>query len=57
MAIDHTPDRGGTTPVNGHLDEDLEEPTLECEAGLMDVGLDPVGEMLVLVRHGQGDLQ
>ena len=43
--------------VIGLLDEDLEEPPLEFEAGLMDVGLDLVGEMLVLVRHGQGHLQ
>ena len=43
--------------VVGLLDEDLEEPPLDFEAGLMDVGLDLVGEMLVLVRHGQGHLQ
>jgi hypothetical protein len=43
--------------VIGLLDEDLEEPPLEFEAGLMDVGLDLVGEMLVLERHGQGHLQ
>ena len=41
----------------GLLDEGPEEPTLEFEAGLMDVGLDLVGEMLVLERHGQGHLQ
>jgi hypothetical protein len=43
--------------VIGLLDEDLEEPALELEAGLMDRGLDLVGEMLVLVRHGQGQRQ
>ena len=41
----------------GLLDEDLEEPALEIETGLMDVGLDLVGEMLVLMRHGQGHLR
>jgi hypothetical protein len=43
--------------VIGLLDEDLEEPALEFETGLMDVGLDLVGEMLVLMRHGQGHRQ
>jgi hypothetical protein len=32
-------------------------PPLEFEADLMDVGLDLVGEMLVLGRHGQGHLE
>jgi aryl carrier-like protein len=41
----------------GLLDEDPEEPTLELEADLIDVGLDPVGEMLILMRHGQGHLE
>jgi hypothetical protein len=41
----------------GLLDEDLEEPTLELEAGLMDEGLDLFGEVLVLEGHGQGHLQ
>jgi hypothetical protein len=39
------------------LDEDLEESALNFETGLMHVGLDLVGEMLVLMRHGQGHLQ
>jgi hypothetical protein len=43
--------------VIGLLDEDPEEPTLEFETGLMDVGLDLVGEMLILGRNGQGHLQ
>ena len=33
----------------GLLDEDLEEPALNCETGLMGERLDLVGEMLVLV--------
>jgi hypothetical protein len=33
----------------GLLDEDLEEPALDFETGLMDERLDLVGEMLVLV--------
>jgi hypothetical protein len=41
----------------GLLDEDLEEPALEFEPGLMDERLDLVGEMLVLVGHGHGHLQ
>ena len=41
----------------GLLDEDLEEPALEFETGLMHVGLDLVGEMLVLGRDGQGHPQ
>jgi hypothetical protein len=41
----------------GLLDEDLEEPPLEFETDLMNVGLDLVGEMLVLMRHGQGHPQ
>ena len=40
----------------GLLDEDLEKPPLEFESGLMNEGLDLVGEMLVLRRHGQGHL-
>jgi hypothetical protein len=43
--------------VVGLLDQDLEEPALEFETRLMNVGLDLVGEMLVLVRHGQGHSQ
>ena len=43
--------------VVGLLDEGLEEPALDFETALMDVGLDPLGEMLVLMRHGQGHLQ
>ena len=42
-----------TSSLIGLLDEDLEEPALEFEAGLMDVGLDLVGQMLVLMRQGQ----
>ena len=41
----------------GLLDKDPEEPALEFETRLMNVGLDLVGEMLVLVRHGQGHSQ
>src|SRR5512142_478645 len=36
----------------GLLDEDLEEPALDFEAGVMDERLDLLGEMLVLVGHG-----
>ena len=41
----------------GLLDQDLEEPALDFETGLMHVRLNLVGEMLVLPWHGQGDLQ
>ena len=41
----------------GLFDQDLEELALDFQTGLMDVGLDLVGEMLVLGRHGQGHLQ
>src|SRR4029077_6820435 len=41
----------------GLLDQDLEEPALDFETGLMNVRLDLVGEMLVLLWHGQGHLQ
>src|SRR4051794_32557677 len=41
----------------GLLDEGAEESALDFEAGLMDEGLDLVGEMLVLVGHRQGHLQ
>ena len=41
----------------GFLHEDFEEPALDLETGLMDERLDPAGEMLVLVGHGQGHLQ
>ena len=41
----------------GLLDQGLEEPALDFETGLMDVRLDLVGEMLVLVWHGQGHIQ
>ena len=37
----------------GLFNEGLEESTLDFETGLMDERLDLVGEMLVLVRHGQ----
>ena len=43
--------------VVGFLDEDLEEPALDVQARVMDERLDLVGEMLVLVGHGQGHLQ
>ena len=38
----------------GLLHEHLEEPALGFQTGLMNVGLDLVGEMLILLRHGQG---
>ena len=41
----------------GLLDQDLKEPALDFETGLMNVRLNLVGEMLVLPWHGQGDLQ
>ena len=41
----------------GLLDQDLEEPALDFETGLMNVRLNLVGEMLVLPWHGHGDLQ
>jgi hypothetical protein len=41
----------------GLLDEGLEEPALDFETTLMDERLDLVGEMLVLIGHGQGHLQ
>ena len=41
----------------GLLDEGLEEPALDFETALMDERLDLVGEMLVLIGHGQGHLQ
>ena len=41
----------------GLLDEDAEESALDLEAGVMDEGLDLIGEMLVLERHGQGHLK
>ena len=37
----------------GLLDEDLEEPALDFETGLMDERLDLVGEMLVLLGMGK----
>jgi hypothetical protein len=43
--------------VIGLLDEGPKEPPLEFEAGLMDMGLDLVGEMLILERDGHGHLQ
>src|SRR5205823_13338658 len=39
------------------LDEDLKEPALDLEAGLMDEGLDLVGEMLILLGQGDGHLE
>jgi hypothetical protein len=41
----------------GLLDEGLEEPALDFQAGLMDERLDLVGEMLVLLWQGQGHVQ
>jgi hypothetical protein len=41
----------------GLLDQDPEEPALEFKPGLMDERFDLVGEMLVLVGHGHGQLQ
>jgi hypothetical protein len=41
----------------GLLDEDSEEPTLDFETGLMDRRFDPLREMLILGRHGQGHPQ
>jgi hypothetical protein len=41
----------------GLLDQDLVQLTLDLETGLMDVGLDLVGETFVLGRYGQGHLQ
>jgi hypothetical protein len=39
------------------LNENSEKPALEFEPDLMNGGLDLVGEVLILVRHGQGNLQ
>ena len=39
------------------FDQDLEEPALCFQTGLMNVRLDLVGEILVLRRHGKGHLQ
>ena len=36
----------------GLLDQDWEEPALDFETGLRNVGLNLVGEMLILLRHG-----
>ena len=41
----------------GFLDEDLEEAALDVQARVMDERLDLVGEMFVLVGHGQGHPQ
>ncbi len=41
----------------GLLDEGAEEPALDLEASVRDERLDPVGEVLVLVGHGQGHPQ
>jgi hypothetical protein len=41
----------------GFLDQDLEEPALDFETGLMNVRLDLVGAMLILLYYGQGHLQ
>ncbi len=43
--------------VIGLLDERAEESALDFKAGLMDKRLDLVGEMLILMRHGQGHLE
>src|SRR4051812_38293145 len=41
----------------GLLDDDPEEPALEFQPGLMDERLDLVGEMLVSLGHGHGQLE
>ena len=41
----------------GLLHEHLEEPALGFQTGLMNVGLDLVGEMLILLRYGQAYLK
>ena len=41
----------------GLLDEDLEELALDFKTGLMDLCFDLVGEMFVLVGHGQSHPQ
>ena len=38
----------------GRLEEGAEEPPLEFEPGAVDTRLDPVGEVLVWIGHGQG---
>ena len=43
--------------VVGFFDEDLEETTLEFDPDAMDRRLEVVGEMLILGRQGQGQLQ
>ena len=41
----------------GLLNENLGEPALDFETGLVDERLDLVGEMLILIGHGKGHLQ
>src|SRR5262249_44568783 len=41
----------------GLLDEGPEEAALDLESGVMDQRLDPVGEPVILFRHGQGHLK
>src|SRR5271157_144503 len=41
------------SPEFSLLDENLEQPALDFKAGLMDERLDLVGEVLVLLWHGQ----
>ncbi len=41
------------SPEFSLLDENLEEPALDIKAGLMDERVDLVGEVLVLLWHGQ----
>jgi hypothetical protein len=41
----------------GLLHEDSEEPALDFEASLMNERFDLVGEVLILIGHGQDHLQ
>ena len=41
----------------GRLHQELEHDALEDEAGLMDAGLDGLGEEVVVFGHGEGDLE
>jgi hypothetical protein len=41
----------------GMLDEDAEQGALDFQTGLMDVGLDRVGEPVVLGWQGEGQLE
>jgi len=49
----NAPFRSSIAAFTFPLDQDLEEPALDFETGLMDERLDLVGEMLVLLWHGQ----